>query len=355
MPFAPDYFTARDRFRTAAARLGWTLEAFPVVDDLTIDAAVSPGSPAAPVLVVSSGIHGVEGIFGSAVQLAALQSWAKTGPPSGVRCVFVHAICPSGFAQTRRFNEESVDLNRNFLMPGEEYAGSPRRYAALDAALNPKRPPGRSEFFTIRAMLGIARFGLAALKQAIAGGQYDFPRGMFFGGHGPSRSKAILAEQFPRWLADAPRGVLLDLHSGLGKWAEFKLLIDAPPHTNAQLDRAAHWFGRDIIEATAPGGTAYITRGGFDSWCTRIAGRDFISFCAEVGTYPLLRVLSAVRAENMAHHWSVPGHPRTIRAKAELREVFCPASPQWRSLVVERGTRLIEQAVAGLTVGSASN
>ena len=48
MPFAPDYFTARDRFRAAAARLGWATAAFPIDargpagEELTIDAAVSP-------------------------------------------------------------------------------------------------------------------------------------------------------------------------------------------------------------------------------------------------------------------------------------------------------------------------
>jgi len=266
MPFALTYEEARDRFRTAAGRLGWELQSFPVVDHRTIDVALSPGSPNDPLLMVSSGVHGVEGIFGSAVQLAALHNWEKVGSPSGVRCVFVHAICPSGFAHIRRFNEENIDLNRNFLPPGEAYAGSPPRYAGLDAALNPKRPPGRSEFFTLRAMLGIARFGLTGLKQAIAGGQYDFPKGMFFGGFGPSRSKVILAEQFPDWLADAPRGVLLDLHSGLGKSAELKLLVDVPPHTKEQLERAARWFDPDFAGKARRTSRAAASIAGVRAW-----------------------------------------------------------------------------------------
>src|SRR5581483_755215 len=133
MPFAPDYFAARDRFRAAATRLGWAAEALPIAargpagEELTIDVAASPGSPNAPVLLTTSGVHGVEGFFGSAVQVAALDTWATTGPPPGVRCVFVHAVCPSGFAHLRRFDETNTDLNRNFLLPGEEYAGCPPR------------------------------------------------------------------------------------------------------------------------------------------------------------------------------------------------------------------------------------
>lgn len=358
MSFAPDYFTARDRFRAAAARLGWEAAAFPVDargpagEELTIDSAVSPGSPAAPVLVVTSGVHGVEGFFGSAVQVAALDSWAKAGPPAGIRCVFVHAICPSGFAHLRRFDETNTDLNRNFLLPGEEYTGCPPRYAALDPVLNPRRPPRRWEFFTFRALRGIAVHGLGNLKQAIAGGQYEFPRGVFFGGREPARAHTILAGWFRGWLADAPRGVILDFHSGLGRWGRYKLLVDVP-HTAEQLDRAARWFGREQLDLCQPDdGVAYHSRGGFDVWCpSQAPGRDFLSVCAEVGTYWNVRVLGAIRAENMAHHWGRPQDPATRRAKADLLEVFCPASAAWRKLAVEGGVKLIGQAAAGLREG----
>ena len=67
--------------------------------DLTIDVATSPG-PANRVVVISSGIHGVEGFFGSAVQLALLER----RPAPGVRWVLIHALNPYGFAWSRRFD-----------------------------------------------------------------------------------------------------------------------------------------------------------------------------------------------------------------------------------------------------------
>ena len=72
--FPLDYPTARAHFRAAAARLGWALKAHPVPgsgpagEDLTIDAAISPHPTAGRVLIVSSGLHGAEGPFGSAVR-----------------------------------------------------------------------------------------------------------------------------------------------------------------------------------------------------------------------------------------------------------------------------------------------
>ena len=146
MTFAPDYATARERFRAAARARGWICEAHPVAgagprgEPLTVDVAISPLShePTGDAVVVSSGLHGVEGFFGSAVQIAALESaddWL-----SGARGVFVHALNPSGFAWSRRCDANNVDLNRAFRWPGMPEPDEDRDYARLDALLNPPRP-----------------------------------------------------------------------------------------------------------------------------------------------------------------------------------------------------------------------
>src|SRR4051812_28497703 len=76
--FSPDYASARDRFRVAAASAGGRLEAHPIEArgrggmELTVDAARLGPADADRLHVVSSGLHGVEGFFGSAVQLAWL-------------------------------------------------------------------------------------------------------------------------------------------------------------------------------------------------------------------------------------------------------------------------------------------
>ncbi|MGV2340023.1 MAG UNVERIFIED_CONTAM: M14 family metallopeptidase [Planctomycetaceae bacterium] len=185
--FSPDHSSARRRFQQAAARLGWTLESYPVGlvgpdgNDLAFDVACTPGCDPEKVLVVSSGIHGVEGFFGSAVQIALLENWAARTPPS-IKCVFLHGLNPFGFAWLRRFDENNADPNRNFLLPGESFTGSPEGYAGLDDFLNPRYPPSRWEPFTLKALLLIGRHGMPALRQAVAAGQHDFPRGLFFGG-----------------------------------------------------------------------------------------------------------------------------------------------------------------------------
>src|SRR5262245_61398148 len=108
--FSTDYATARDRFRQAASRLGWLLEAHPIDaagpngEELTIDVASSSTGDPERVLLVSSGLHGVEGFFGSAVQIAQLDEWAASQIPS-TKCLFIHGLNPFGFAWLRRVDE----------------------------------------------------------------------------------------------------------------------------------------------------------------------------------------------------------------------------------------------------------
>ena len=115
------------------------------------------------------------------------------------------ALNPYGYAWGRRADAANVDPNRNFLLPGEEYRGSPDGYRHFNPLLNPERPPGRWDPFVLHAWVALARHGLPALKQALVGGQYDYPKGVFFGGHGPSATHLALKERFREWVGPAAK------------------------------------------------------------------------------------------------------------------------------------------------------
>ena len=353
--FSPDYATGRKRFRDAAARLGFALEAYPISQtgpggvDLTIDIAHTPASDSENTLVISSGLHGIEGFLGSAVQLALLRAWHDRGEYlPAVRCVLLHGLNPYGFAWRRRVNETNVDLNRNLLADGEAFTGSPPGYSRLDNLLNPRRAPSRWEPVTLKFLAAIARHGMPALKQSIASGQYEYARGLFYGGDKPSRTNEILSTHFERWLADSRNVMHLDFHTGLGAWATCRLLLDYPLNASQQ-QRLSRWFGEDAFECTHAPHVAYSTRGSFGQWCVaRSPTRDYVYAAAEFGTYNPLRVLAGLRAENQAHHWSRPGSPAMERAKQELVELFCPRAEGWRTRVLQLGMQQVNQALAGL-------
>jgi hypothetical protein len=351
--FSSDYATARERFRQAALGLGWSLESHavggvgPNGEELTFEVGCSSGGDRDRVLLLSSGLHGVEGFFGSAVQLALLEKWRATAPPA-TRCVFLHGLNPFGFAWLRRFDENNVDPNRNFLLPGERFGGAPEGYGRLDAFLNPRQPPTWWEPFTLKALCQIARFGMPELRQAVAGGQYQYPHGLFFGGVGPSRTQRLLAENLPLWLEGSRSVAHLDFHTGLGRWGSWKLLLDYPLD-EPRRKSLTEWFGPGSFEESDSNGIAYDARGGFGRWCvSRGLAPDYLYACAEFGTYGPVRVLGGLRAENQAHHWGAPSAGSTARAKSRLKELFCPASIVWRSRVLEQSLDLVARAQRGL-------
>jgi hypothetical protein len=354
MTFSVDYFSARERFRRGAARLGWVVETHPIAargpagQELTVEIAHTGDGQAADTLVVSSGLHGVEGFFGSAVQCALMEQWPLLRPPPGVRVVLLHALNPFGFCWVRRFDEQNVDPNRNFLCGGEVYCGSHRAYGELEGWLNPRRLRWGWELPSLRAMWEALRLTPATLRAAVAGGQYDYPHGLFYGGAGPSTARRLLEAHLGRWIGGSSRVLHLDLHTGLGRWATYKLLADNPlgEARTAWLGRC---FGPGALENNDSSGVAYPARGSLGSWCAaRFPAVDYTYLCAEFGTYRPLAVLAGLRAENQAHHWGRPRAFSTRRAKRRLRELFSPASPGWRRRVLSQALTLLRTALGAL-------
>ena len=186
---ARSYRDARKAFRETATSIRATLEDHLVLIDndtkekLTIDTAIVGAAEPAWSVVVSSGLHGVEGVFGSAIQIEFLKlieagELAKLGG----QLVFIHSLNPFGFFMGRRANEDNIDLNRNFFLDGVTYSGASDGYRELNEFLNPKTAPQVLDGYLPRILWKISRVGLDRLKQAVAEGQYEFPQGIFLEG-----------------------------------------------------------------------------------------------------------------------------------------------------------------------------
>src|SRR5437660_9471247 len=177
--FSPDYGTARRRFQEAATRAGAALESLeldatgPAGEELAIDIAQLGTQNPRRVVLHSSGLHGVEGFAGSAIQLQLLNDVTRLAENTAL--IVVHVLNPFGMAWLRRVNENNVDLNRNSCFDGS-YAGVPPAYTKLDSFLNPQGPPS-SDFFLVKVASLVLRYVMATLKQSIAGGQYEYPKG----------------------------------------------------------------------------------------------------------------------------------------------------------------------------------
>ena len=270
--YSDDYFSARSRLLNACGQLRIEHHALPIHapsprdEPLTIDVAVVGAAKPKRALVLSSGVHGVEGLFGSAVQLAFLEQLAaRWQPPMGDAVVLVHAVNPFGFAWLRRFNEENVDLNRNFLLADEAYAGSPPLAATFRRAMKPIRRRTTFGMWTARMALLAMRHGVNSFWETLPVGQYDFPDWLFFGGAAPTKSAVALKEFLPSVLGEAEDVIHLDFHTGLGKWAKGQLLISESEGP----ENGAWWptnFGTRSVTQVKSFTRSYEVRGGFGPW-----------------------------------------------------------------------------------------
>lgn len=354
--FSNDYVRARARFREAAARAGFELLAYPIGkagpfgEELTVDVAVRGPTRAAQVLVISSGTHGIEGYFGSAVQLTALSKlFSERAPKTSFAVVLIHAVNPYGFAYKRRVNENNVDQNRNFVLDGRPFAGAPALYHSLSSLLNPDSSPRFLDPFLLGAAREVARAGFAAVKGALAQGQYEYAQGLFFGGQAPSASQRILRDHLREWLGRPERVLHLDLHSGLGEWGSYALCADLPCDS-ARVSRLRREFGEESVQGFDTDGVLYEIKGAMGRWLEQcIEDAQYDCLLAEFGTYPTLRVLSALRFENRVHHFAQADEKLKERARRKLAEVFCPSSPAWRREVLESAVRVVQQAAAALS------
>ena len=338
--FSDDYPQARQRFIAAAATAGAALDRLnldawgPQRETLSIDIAWLGGASPRRVVLHCSGVHGVEGFAGSAIQLQALARPPALGPDTTL--VLVHVLNPYGMAWLRRTNETNVDLNRNFPTPGQRWTGTPEVYRLLNPLLNPPSAPAWDGFLP-RILGPILRYGLSTVRQEVAVGQYDYPQGLFYGGktlqQGPCR--------FLSWLTEHLNGVevalAIDVHTGLGPWGLESLYTEG--ESDARLK--ALLGARRFVEMP------YENQGGLcTALPTALPHAQVDALTQEFGTYSSLRVLHALREENRWHHYG--NGALTHPSKRHLLGMFCPSSPAWQAAILEQGGSLLEQAVSAL-------
>jgi predicted deacylase len=348
--YSSDYFSARERFLGASSRLGLEHYALhihapsPNSEPLTIDITVAGAAKPATALVLSSGVHGVEGLFGSAVQLAFLEQLAPNWqPPAGAAVILIHAVNPFGFAWQRRFNENNVDLNRNFLLAEEQYVGSPPLSGVFRSAMTPTRPRTRFGFWTARMALLALRHGIQSFWETLPVGQYDYPDWLYYGGGGPQPSVQALENFLPTLLDESHEVVHLDFHTGLGKWANCELLVSE----SEGLDNCEWWlehFEGNLVRKLKSFTRAYEVRGGFGPWLRALFPDSRYRYAtAEFGTYSPMRVIGAL-ADELRWHGEIGTQSTDHPSRQRLVDTFVPRSRSWRMKSLQTGLSVVQRA-----------
>ena len=352
--FSADYPEARAKFLKAAADAGGALEAVfhpergPDGGELATDIAWFGPNDAPAVLVMISGTHGVEGFCGSGAQIDWLRRGGAASLPAGVAVLMIHAVNPYGFAWLRRVTHENVDLNRNWIDFAQPLPTNPG-YAALADAICPAEWTPEAQAASFQVLGGfIAKNGMMAMQQAISGGQYSHPKGVFFGGAGPTWSRTTQTAIFDHYLKGAARVGIIDYHTGLGPWGYGEQIITDLVGSPG-FDRARRWYGAVVTSPSSGTSTsADIVGDGLAAAPVLLAHAEVTGMALEYGAQTLAQVFLALRADAWLHGYGDPLSPEAQPIKAQIRAAFYGDADDWKGMVVGQSLTACRQAVRGL-------
>ena len=353
--FSASYADARRAFLDAAAAAGARIESHlnpaargPAGEELATDVAWLGPADAARVLVTISGTHGAEGYAGAGIQVGSFRAGFARELPDGTALLAIHAINPYGFAWTRRVTEENVDLNRNFVAhdrPLPENAG----YVELADAICPRewtpssRAPAGARLSAYRQ-----RHGAAAFQQAVSGGQYTHPDGIFYGGRAPTWSRRTLLAIAASHLGRARRIAIIDYHTGLGPWGHGERIV-IHRQGSAALARARQWYGDITSTSLGTSTSADVVGDGLTGLEHALPHAEVTGMALEYGVRPLPETLDALRADNWLHHHGVRDSAQGREITAAMRDVFYGDADDWKEAVFAQGLEAQRRAIAGLT------
>lgn len=356
IPAATDHATERARFCADAEQLGGRLDRWvhprtgPAGEELTTDVARfgPPPGEAEVVVVITSGLHGVEGHAGSGLQHLLAGSGRLADLPASTAVVMVHSVNPFGHAWSRRVDHDNVDVNRNFLPDGEPLPANPR-YAEVDHILNPTGDTFDLDDTSFLTELGewIGVVGALEGFRTISGGQYSHPAGVQFGGQRPTWSRRTLEDIWGRHLPGADRVIALDIHTGLGPMGRLTVFQTAD-ETEVAAELGRDWFPEHIYRADRDPEHAVDTGlmgPGLDRF---VGGRaETAAFVVEFGTHDPTRGVTVFRADNWLHHHGDPAADSALPFRQAMRDFFFVDDTGWRSEVADLGMAAILTAIDG--------
>ena len=292
----------------------------------------------AKLLVLISGTDGVEGFVGSAIQSDLLGNGiAELLKDQTLAVLFIHALNPWGFAWLRRCDHEGIDLNRNFV---DFKGGLPNNgaYATMHRLLN---QPADS------LLNGHAPLSLDAITR----GQYQYPQGLYFGGHGPSWSRQWLdSRKNSAIFTQLEKIAVIDLHSGLGPFSYGEVISDHPNNT-AGFGFARSWYGANAMSSALGESVSAPKTGLIDFFWHKLLGERGCFVTLEFGTYSDKEMIDTLIAEQRYfRRCRDSGEARNLNDASvlALRDFFYPADASWQQATLLRARQIISMALNGL-------
>lgn len=344
--FATTYEESRECFlqvipllQTRWGKVEHQVVTVPEHTDLYTDVVTCTPAHQEQLLVITTGLHGIEGYVGSAVlQLFLEENLMQVDPETTGLCL-IHAVNPWGMKYERKVNQHNVDLNRNFVWNWEE--PSLLQNPDYEQTHSLFHPPSLSLFSFMRQLLQtIRKVGTSGIKRALTLGQYEYPDGLYYGGREHEFATKMMIQFFHQWLAEYSKVTLFDIHTGYGPSDQMYLV-------NSRYEQRPTSYFKERLNYPYVVGMSteefYEINGDMLDYLYRLQQAQYphvalFATTVEFGTLgdstlALLQSLKTTIDENRVHHQEWKHYEP--RAKAALQAMYAPSSESWRSKAIQ--------------------
>ena len=349
--FYESYDEIRTHLQDLTEELGVEISSYAVneADGLYIDSFYLPSvAEKKNLIVLTTGVHGMEGYIGSVMLDVFFQEVYPTLDTEDTGVLVVANVNPYGMKYYRRYNENNVDLNRNFILDWENFdLASNREYPKVESFLGPKGKIGNALWHEVGFYGSLAKTaitdGADTVSDALLTGQYEYPQGVYYGGNGDEASTVYLKDVFEKCLdSDYENIVHLDIHSGYGPRYNM-VIFNSVFETMTEAESQAA-FGYDYVIAH-DSESFYATTGDTTDFFYRLAQQkqsqaELFSTCFEFGTigdafFDTILSLKYTVDENRNHWYPTDNETAAQILHETYMELYYPTETAWREKTVE--------------------
>ena len=349
--FYESYDEIRTHLQELTSDLGTEISSHAIdeVDGLYIDSFYLPATDAQTNLIVlTTGVHGMEGYIGATMLDVFFNEVYPTLDTADTGVLVVANVNPYGMKYFRRYNENNVDLNRNFILDWDSFdLASNKEYPKVDTFLGPTGKIGNGLWHEVGFYLSLGKTaitdGADTISDALLTGQYEYPQGVYYGGNGDEASTVYLKDVFSRCLdSDYENIVHIDLHSGYGP--RYNMVIFNSVYETMNEAESQKAFGYDHIIAY-DSESFYATTGDTTDFFYRLAEQkqsqaELFSTCFEFGTigdefFDTILSLKYTIDENRNHWYPTDNTTSAEIVRQNYLELYYPTETAWREKTVE--------------------